>query len=99
MISVLNLLIVTLKFQKHNLPFTYNFHMYMVRTMEDEFHGIVGIRYAFLRDEVYQRLFIQLFSEDFIKWYQNGTDECFLMNQQLAALGLRYSMHLHKCSW
>ncbi|AAB65495.1 Barley Mlo protein isolog; 52077-56051 [Arabidopsis thaliana] len=28
---------------KHNLPFTYNFHMYMVRTMEDEFHGIVGI--------------------------------------------------------
>ncbi|KAF8111055.1 hypothetical protein N665_0076s0059 [Sinapis alba] len=28
---------------KHNLPFTYNFHMYMVRSMEDEFHGIVGI--------------------------------------------------------
>ncbi|XP_010492228.1 PREDICTED: MLO-like protein 4 [Camelina sativa] len=28
---------------KHNLPFTYNFHTYMVRTMEYEFHGIVGI--------------------------------------------------------
>jgi len=26
--------------------------MYMVRTMEDEFHGIVGIRYAFLRIEI-----------------------------------------------
>lgn len=45
------------------------------------------------------RLFIQLFSEDFIRGLQNRTDECFLMNQQLAALGLRYSMHLHKCSW
>lgn len=51
-ISLLNPFFITLKFQKHNLPFTYNFHMYMVRTMEDEFHGIVGIRYAFLRIEI-----------------------------------------------
>ncbi|XP_010533960.1 PREDICTED: MLO-like protein 4 [Tarenaya hassleriana] len=28
---------------KHKLPLTYNFHMYMVRSMEDEFQGIVGI--------------------------------------------------------
>lgn len=47
MIIVLNPFFITLKLQKHNLPFTYNFHMYMVRSMEDEFHGIVGIRYAF----------------------------------------------------
>ncbi|PKI53035.1 hypothetical protein CRG98_026615 [Punica granatum] len=28
---------------KHNLPLSYNFHKYMVRSMEDEFHGILGI--------------------------------------------------------
>ncbi|KAF5733186.1 Seven transmembrane MLO family protein isoform 2 [Tripterygium wilfordii] len=28
---------------KHNLPLSYNFHSYMVRSMEDEFHGILGI--------------------------------------------------------
>lgn len=50
MIIVLNSCFITLKFQKHNLPFTYNFHMYMVRSMEDEFHGIVGIRYAFIKN-------------------------------------------------
>ncbi|XP_020532158.1 MLO-like protein 4 isoform X2 [Amborella trichopoda] len=27
----------------HKLPLTYDFHKYMVRSMEDEFHGIVGI--------------------------------------------------------
>lgn len=27
----------------HNLPISYNFHKYMVRSMEDEFYGIVGI--------------------------------------------------------
>ncbi|XP_057976178.1 MLO-like protein 4 [Malania oleifera] len=27
----------------HKLPLSYNFHQYMVRSMEDEFHGIVGI--------------------------------------------------------
>lgn len=27
----------------HGLPLTYNFHKYMVRSMEDEFYGIVGI--------------------------------------------------------
>ncbi|CBI29767.3 unnamed protein product, partial [Vitis vinifera] len=27
----------------HKLPLSYNFHKYMVRSMEDEFHGIVGI--------------------------------------------------------
>lgn len=27
----------------HKLPLTYNFHKYMVRSMEDEFSGIVGI--------------------------------------------------------
>ncbi|KAK6915957.1 Mlo-related protein [Dillenia turbinata] len=27
----------------HKLPHSYNFHRYMVRSMEDEFHGIVGI--------------------------------------------------------
>ncbi|WCJ18378.1 Seven transmembrane MLO family protein [Euphorbia peplus] len=28
---------------KHKLPHSYNFHRYMVRSMEDEFHGILGI--------------------------------------------------------
>ncbi|XP_056163294.1 MLO-like protein 4 isoform X2 [Syzygium oleosum] len=28
---------------KHGLPHSYNFHKYMVRSMEDEFHGILGI--------------------------------------------------------
>ncbi|RDX73586.1 MLO-like protein 4 [Mucuna pruriens] len=28
---------------EHKLPFSYNFHKYMVRSMEDEFHGILGI--------------------------------------------------------
>ncbi|GAB2283519.1 MLO-like protein 4 [Dionaea muscipula] len=27
----------------HRLPLTYNFHRYMIRSMEDEFHAIVGI--------------------------------------------------------
>ncbi|XP_042490156.1 MLO-like protein 4 isoform X2 [Macadamia integrifolia] len=27
----------------HNLPLSYDFHKYMVRSMDDEFHGIVGI--------------------------------------------------------
>ncbi|XP_043712377.1 MLO-like protein 4 [Telopea speciosissima] len=27
----------------HNLPLSYDFHKYIVRSMEDEFHGIVGI--------------------------------------------------------
>uniref|UniRef100_A0A6N2M8I5 MLO-like protein n=1 Tax=Salix viminalis TaxID=40686 RepID=A0A6N2M8I5_SALVM len=29
---------------KHRLPTSYNFHKYMVRSMEDEFQGILGIR-------------------------------------------------------
>ncbi|KAK7328304.1 hypothetical protein VNO77_22407 [Canavalia gladiata] len=28
---------------EHKLPLSYNFHNYMVRSMEDEFHGILGI--------------------------------------------------------
>lgn len=32
--------------QNHNLPISYNFHKYMVRSMEDEFYGIVGIGYV-----------------------------------------------------
>lgn len=32
--------------QNHKLPLTYNFHKYMVRSMEDEFYEIVGIRYV-----------------------------------------------------
>ncbi|XP_015958813.1 MLO-like protein 4 [Arachis duranensis] len=28
---------------EHRLPLSYNFHQYMVRSMEDEFHGILGI--------------------------------------------------------
>ncbi|EEF31703.1 MLO-like protein 4 [Ricinus communis] len=28
---------------KHRLPLSYDFHKYMVRSMEDEFHGILGI--------------------------------------------------------
>lgn len=28
---------------KHKLPISYDFHKYMVRSMEDEFHGILGI--------------------------------------------------------
>ncbi|TKY71373.1 MLO protein 4 [Spatholobus suberectus] len=28
---------------EHKLPLSYNFHQYMVRSMEDEFHGILGI--------------------------------------------------------
>ncbi|XP_022941961.1 MLO-like protein 4 isoform X1 [Cucurbita moschata] len=30
---------------KHKLPISYDFHKYMVRSMEDEFHGILGISY------------------------------------------------------
>lgn len=33
--------------QTHKLPLSYNFHNYMVRSMEDEFYEIVGIRYKF----------------------------------------------------
>ncbi|KAF3772455.1 MLO-like protein 4 [Nymphaea thermarum] len=29
--------------ENHRLPLSYNFHKYMVRSMEDEFQGIVGI--------------------------------------------------------
>ncbi|RZC54120.1 hypothetical protein C5167_012976 [Papaver somniferum] len=29
--------------ENHKLPLSYDFHKYMVRSMEDEFHGIVGI--------------------------------------------------------
>ncbi|CAK7357063.1 unnamed protein product [Dovyalis caffra] len=32
-----------LELLKHKLPISYNFHKYMVRSMEDEFHGILGI--------------------------------------------------------
>ncbi|KAK8518805.1 hypothetical protein V6N13_017926 [Hibiscus sabdariffa] len=32
-----------LALQKHKLPLSYNFHNYMVRSMEDEFQGILGI--------------------------------------------------------
>lgn len=38
----------------------------------------LGMRFWELR--FYQRLFIQLFSDDFVRELQNGTDECFLMN-------------------
>lgn len=31
--------------QNHKLPPAYNFHKYMVRSMEDDFAEIVGIRY------------------------------------------------------
>ncbi|KAK5837902.1 MLO-like protein 4 [Gossypium arboreum] len=31
---------------KHKLPLSYNFHKYMVRSMEDEFHGMLGISWA-----------------------------------------------------
>ncbi|KAH9751361.1 MLO-like protein 4 [Citrus sinensis] len=31
--------------KKHKLPLSYNFHNYIVRSMEDEFHGILGISY------------------------------------------------------
>ncbi|KAK9214299.1 hypothetical protein WN944_006294 [Citrus x changshan-huyou] len=30
---------------KHKRPLSYNFHNYIVRSMEDEFHGILGISY------------------------------------------------------
>ncbi|XP_022864243.1 MLO-like protein 4 [Olea europaea var. sylvestris] len=30
----------------HKLPLSYNFHKYMVRSMEDEFYGIVGISWS-----------------------------------------------------
>ncbi|KAL9448383.1 hypothetical protein AB3S75_015794 [Citrus x aurantiifolia] len=30
---------------KHKLPLSHNFHNYIVRSMEDEFHGILGISY------------------------------------------------------
>ncbi|KAB2091666.1 hypothetical protein ES319_A03G207700v1 [Gossypium barbadense] len=31
---------------KHKLPLSYDFHKYMVRSMEDEFHGMLGISWA-----------------------------------------------------
>ncbi|TXG53766.1 hypothetical protein EZV62_019022 [Acer yangbiense] len=36
-------IIILSTFQKHKLPLSYNFHNYMVRSMEDEFQGILGI--------------------------------------------------------
>lgn len=30
--------------QNHNLPSTYDFHSYMIRSMEEEFQRIVGVR-------------------------------------------------------
>ena len=44
--------------QKHKLPLSYNFHKYMVRSMEDELHGILGIRYALFY--IGSHFFIQL---------------------------------------
>lgn len=38
-----------LSFQKHKLPLSYDFHKYMVRSMEDEFHGMLGIRYVLMK--------------------------------------------------
>lgn len=35
-----------LPLQIHQLPFTYDFHNYMLRSMEEEFRDIVGIRYS-----------------------------------------------------
>lgn len=54
--------------QKHKLPQTYDFHKYMVRSMEDEFNGILGIRCAillplFLASEV---IHINSYSYDFL---------------------------------
>ncbi|WRX11154.1 Mlo-related protein - like 2 [Theobroma cacao] len=34
----------------HQLPLTYDFHNYMVRSMEEEFRDIVGIRYSIYSD-------------------------------------------------
>ncbi|KAA3482375.1 MLO-like protein 4 [Gossypium australe] len=31
---------------KHKLPLSYDFHKYMVRSMEDEFHGMLGISWV-----------------------------------------------------
>lgn len=33
--------------QTHQLPLTYDFHKYMIRSMEEEFRDTVGIRYCF----------------------------------------------------
>lgn len=37
-----------LSFQNHNLAPTYDFHTYMIRSMEEEFEKIVGVRLACL---------------------------------------------------
>jgi mlo protein len=33
--------------QNHDLPLTYDFHNYMLRSMDEEFRDIVGVRYLF----------------------------------------------------
>jgi len=33
--------------QTHDLPLTYDFHNYMLRSMDEEFRDIVGVRYIF----------------------------------------------------
>lgn len=74
--------------QKHKLPLSYNFHKYMVRSMEDEFHGILGIRYALHCINYLNRKTVFKFKLKFS-----------VMILQLAALGLCHSLHLHKCAW
>ncbi|KAB2091667.1 hypothetical protein ES319_A03G207700v1 [Gossypium barbadense] len=39
-------LALRLGFITHKLPLSYDFHKYMVRSMEDEFHGMLGISWA-----------------------------------------------------
>ncbi|KAG6779979.1 hypothetical protein POTOM_016385 [Populus tomentosa] len=42
-VHMLHVVITFSTLQKHKLPISYDFHKYMVRSMEDEFHGILGI--------------------------------------------------------
>jgi hypothetical protein len=46
--TLLHVVIMFSTLQKHKLPISYDFHKYMVRSMEDEFHGILGIRYVLI---------------------------------------------------
>lgn len=78
--------------QNHNLPISYNFHKYMVRSMEDEFYGIVGIGYVCMYIFACSRDVLVLLMFKSLIFYLSDI-------LQLATLGLCYNLHLHKHPW
>ena len=93
LILMLNLCLVFLYcFQNHKLPLSYNFHKYMVRSMEDEFHGIVGIRYALIWLGTYQ-------SEQAICSYVTSTILITLYNLYITHGWILWKLHTLMKLW